>query len=166
MAQVGSTTSRKVVSLLQSQTGLPFSLSTLQAAAGLDLGPLTEGQIVALNIAPELAEKHNAIRYPMFCVRCDKVTNELTEKFRVFSGTAHLSVEVRHSQDRLEHLDEILHSCVEAVTQVLDSNRGDWGAGMFFGGSYEVVYTAIRRGGKNYLQSARVSFPVKVSTSA
>jgi hypothetical protein len=52
---------------------------------------------------------------------------------------------------------------VEAITGVLDANRGDWGNGVFYGGGYEVTFGASKHGGKNFLQAARVTFDVDVS---
>ena len=45
-----------------------------------------------------------------------------------------MAIEVRVSQDRLEGIEEQLQMYVDAVTQVLDQNRGDWGEGMFYAG--------------------------------
>ncbi|MEI9972412.1 MAG: hypothetical protein WDO73_10375 [Ignavibacteriota bacterium] len=58
---------------------------------------------------------------------CDKIVNSLVEKFRTFSGTVQAVVELRHSQDRLEGLQDTLESYTEAILQVLSANRGDWG---------------------------------------
>jgi hypothetical protein len=52
---------------------------------------------------------------------------------------------------------------VDAVTQVLDANRGSWGEGAFYAGGYEVSFDPIRHGGKNFIQSAKVSFEVDLS---
>ena len=53
----------------------------------------------------------------------------LTEKFRTFSGKVRTVAEVRVSQDRIEGIEEQLRLYVDAVTQVLDANRGSWGQG-------------------------------------
>jgi len=67
----------------------------------------------------------------MVNVYCEKVKNQLTEKFRTFSGTAQMTIEVRHSQDRLEGLQDSLQLYTDAATQVLAANRGDWAMGCF-----------------------------------
>jgi hypothetical protein len=72
-------------------------------------------------------------------------------------------MEVRSSQDRLEGLERQVQLYVDAVTKVLDGNRGDWGDGFFYGGGYEVVFGPVKRGGKSYLQTARISVDVDVS---
>jgi hypothetical protein len=53
---------------------------------------------------------------------------------------------------------------VDAVTQVLDSNRGTWGQGMFFTGGYAVNFDAVQHGGSNFVQVAKVSFEVDLSS--
>jgi hypothetical protein len=53
---------------------------------------------------------------------------------------------------------------VDAVTQVLDSNRGGWSQGMFFTGGYAVTFEAVQHGGSNFVQAAKVSFEVDLSS--
>ena len=121
--------------------------------------------IRAQNVAADLAELGEAVRYPAIQVYCEKVVNSLTEKFRTFSGTAQMAAEVRHSQDRLQGLQEGLEACADALTQVLDGNRGDWGSGMYYAGGYQVAFGAVKHGGKNYIQVAKVTFEIGVSIS-
>jgi hypothetical protein len=119
--------------------------------------------ILAQNASAEITEKAGQTHYPSLFVYCDKMSNPLKEKFRRFSGKAHMVVEVRHSQDRLETIEGNLQMYVDAVCALLDDSRGDWGDGAFYTGGYEVTYDAVTRGGKNYLQRARVGFDVEVS---
>jgi hypothetical protein len=81
----------------------------------------------------------------------------------VFSGEVGIIVEARVSQDRLDGLEDQLHGCVDAVTQALDENGGDWGDGVFYSGGYSVSYNQVKHGGRNYLQAAKVSFTVALS---
>ena len=53
---------------------------------------------------------------------------------------------------------------VDAVTEILDANRGCWGQGMFYGGGYEVKFEAIQHGGQNLIQVAKVTFEVDLSS--
>jgi hypothetical protein len=119
--------------------------------------------IVALNANVDIGEKTGHAQYPALLVYCDKVSNSLKEKFRQFSGKAHLVVEVRCSQDRIEGLEASTQLYVDAVCALLDDSRGDWGNGSFYSGGYEVNYEAIGRGGKNFLHRARVGFEIEVS---
>jgi hypothetical protein len=90
--------------------------------------------------------------------------NLLREKFRTFSGTAEMVIEFRTSQDQLDDMQPNLQSYVDAVTEVLDSNRGDWGDGVFFAGAYEVAFGGVKHGGRNFLQIGKISFVVQIST--
>jgi hypothetical protein len=45
----------------------------------------------------------------------------------------------------------------------LDSNRGDWGGGMYYAGGYQVAFGAVKSGGKNLVQTAKVTFEIGVS---
>lgn len=72
-------------------------------------------------------------------------------------------VEVRQSQDRLNAIETNLETLVDAVCALLDDARGDWGSGTFYTGGYEVSYDAVIRGGRNFLQRAKVGFNVEVS---
>jgi hypothetical protein len=96
-------------------------------------------------------------------VYCTKVVNELREKFRTFSGDAQMTVEVRVSQDRLDQIETNLQAYTDAVTQVLDNSRGDWGDGMFFDGEYDVTFGGVKHGGRNFLQIAKISFVLEIS---
>jgi len=97
-------------------------------------------------------------------VYVDRVRNLLTEKFRKFSGKVRTVAEVRVSQDRIEGIEEQLRLYVDAVTQVLEANRGSWGEGAFYTGGYEVTFEPVKHGGKNFLQAAKVVFEVDLSS--
>jgi hypothetical protein len=96
-------------------------------------------------------------------VYCEQIVNQMTEKFRTFSGTVQMTVEIRHSQDRLEGLQAGLDLYVDAMTAVLDTSRGDWGDGAFYGGGYKVAFSAVKQGGKNFIQVAKIIFEIGVS---
>jgi hypothetical protein len=119
--------------------------------------------IVAQNASVDISEKTGHAHYPAVLVYCDKLSNTLKEKFRQFSGKAHMVVEVRHSQDQLTSIEANLSTYVDSVCALLDDSRGDWGGGAIYGGGYEVSYEAVGRGGTNFLQRAKVGFDVEVS---
>jgi hypothetical protein len=163
MAQAGSVGARKLVQMLASGNGLPASVAAVAEAANESLQPIGAAQIVAQNVAADLIERSSTVRYPAVHVYCEKLSNTLREKFRTFSGKAHLALEVRSSQDRLEGLERQVQLYVDAVTGVLDRRRGDWGDGLFYGGGYEAVFGPVKRGGKNYVQTAKITIEVDVS---
>jgi hypothetical protein len=151
------------LTILQDPTGLPFAVGAVAARASVTLEPVEVGRIISQNVAYDLAEKTAGAQYPSVYVYCEKISNLLTEKFRTFSGKASMVVDVRVSQDRLEGIENQVALYVEAVTDVLDGHRGCWGQGMIYGGGYEVSFGGIKHGGKNFIQSAKVSFEVDIS---
>jgi hypothetical protein len=89
--------------------------------------------------------------------------NVQREKFRKFSGDAEMVVEARVSQDRLDGIETNLHVYVDAITQVLNDNRGDWGDGVFYSGGYEISFGGIKHGGRNFIHIAKISFALEIS---
>jgi hypothetical protein len=157
MAGIGSAATRKVMERLAGP-----------AEAGSTVGALTEAgyenaTMRAQNAAADLVERAGGARYPLVTVYCEKVVNSLREKFRSFSGTVEIAIEVRHSQDRLEGMEEAIEQQTDAVTTALAASRGDWGDGMYYAGGYEVSFGRVARGGKNYTQVAKVTFEIGVS---
>jgi hypothetical protein len=143
MPSIASAAASKVVQLL--------SVATSSAA------------ISAQNVSFDLAERSLDMKYPAVYVYCQKIANLLREKFRSFSGKLFMVVEVRLSQDRLEELEKKLQMYVDTITRALDQNRGDWGQGMFYTGGYEAEFAPVKRGGKNFIQVAKITFEVQVS---
>ena len=165
MAQVGRLTTSKLMSVLTASDGLPAAVADLSTTQSLSLPAVTAGQIMVQNVTPEISERSSIIQYPLVCVYCNKITNQLREKFRSFSGDAQMVIEMRVSQDRLDQIEANVQSYIDAVTQVLDQTRGDWGDGVFYPGGYEVTYGAVKHGGKNFLQIAKVSFVLEISAN-
>lgn len=164
MAQAATIAANKFIEFLASpETGAAQAAATLAADSGVALAPLAAERIVNQNIPVALAERSQAVKYPAVHVYSDRVRNVLTEKFRTFSGKVRTVAEVRFSQDRVDGIEEQLRLYVEAVTQVLDANRGSWGEGLFFAGAYEVSFDPVQHGGRNFLQIARVMFEVDLS---
>ncbi len=163
MAQVASIGTQKVLDLLQSPNGLQPVVAGIANELGMKPGSVIAAAIVGQNIAADVLEKSSGAAYPAVQIYCERVTNLLREKFRVFSGKARMAVEARVSQDRIEGIDSVLQLYVDGVTEVLDANRGDWGQGMFYTGGYEVSYGPVRHGGRNFLQSAKIVFEIDIS---
>ncbi|MFB3829035.1 MAG: hypothetical protein ACE15B_19870 [Bryobacteraceae bacterium] len=153
----------KVIALLTAPTGMNAELAELGAAERMVLPEIGPQQLLRQNVAADLTERTGEVQYPVVHVYCEKLSNEMREKFRRFSGRAFMAVEARVSQDRLEDIERVLQMYVDAVTRVLDDNRGDWGGGMFYAGGYEAVFSPVKRGGKNFAQTAKVTFEVGVS---
>jgi hypothetical protein len=163
MAWVGSTVTAQVLELLAAPQGLNACVSTLALAENVTLAPVGPNQLLVQNVSIELAERSTDVTYPAVSVYCEKIANQLKEKFRNFSGYALVAIEVRVSQDRLEGIEDQVQMYLDAVTQVLDQNRGDWGEGMYYAGGYEAVFTPVKHGGQNFIQTGKVTFNVGVS---
>ncbi len=164
-ARLGSAATAKVIERVTGPKGVNASLAALTQADRISVSGLAAGQVSAYNAAAEIAERTTGLRYPAVCVYCEKLTNSLTEKFRKFSGTARMAVEIRHSEDRLEELQGRLELYADAVAQTLNGACGDWGDGMYYAGGYEVAFGAVKRGGRNFIQPAKITFEIEVSRS-
>jgi hypothetical protein len=165
MAQTASVVTNKLRSLFAAGEGLPGTLSVIADLSGTPLPTFSTQQLIAQNVAPDVIEKSVATKYPAVHVYCSKVSNQLREKFRTFSGQVEMVAEVRVSQDRLEGLETVMQLYTDAVTRVLDQNRGDWGSGVFYTGGYEIAYGPVKHGGKNFLQIAKITFTAELSSN-
>jgi hypothetical protein len=163
--RIGSLAARKVIQRMTAPAGVSANLASLTFGAEQQPAQLNAAQIRPQNVAADLAERGDPVVYPAANVYCDKIINSLVEKFRTFSGTLQMVIELRTSQDRLGGLQDGLELYADAVMQMLDANRGDWGDGMYYGGGYQVVFSAVKHGGKNYIQTAKVTFEIGVSIS-
>src|SRR5205085_10265143 len=133
-SKIGSAVTTKVVARITGRTGVNAGLASLTQEEREFAGLIEVAQVRPQNVAAEMAERALGAKYPAVNVYCEKIVNGLREKFRVFSGTVQMAMELRHSQDRLDGLQERLEVYVDAAMQMLNSGRGDWGDGMFFGG--------------------------------
>ena len=164
-AKIGSAATVKVIQRITGPAGVNSGLAALKQAGNALASPLETAQVRSQNVAPDVADRSTTVQYPAMNVYCEKIVNTLKEKFRTFSGGVQMAIELRHSQDRLDGLQDALELYTDALTQVLNVGRGDWGDGMFYGGAYEVAFGPVKKGGKNYIQVAKVTFEIGVSRS-
>jgi hypothetical protein len=165
MTQAGTVAAGKLLGRLQAPAGLQQKIGQIAEVAAFEL-PLVEfDHIQTRNIAADVLEKSTAFKYPVVLVYAERIKNKQTEKFRRFSGQVDLVVEMRLTQDRVDDLEAKIGAYVDAVTDVLESTRGDWGDCVYYSGQYEVVFDAVKRGGTGFAQRARVMLPVHVSVS-
>lgn len=150
------------VDLLNGTTGLATTLteySTSIEITGIPVvgGPPPEAPTAEVSYVPqELDEQQAKVVYPVCRVYCDQIKNTGRVKFRKFSGSYRVVVEVTHSQDRLHGLSETLQATTDAVGEVFDKNQGNLGNGMVLLPGYEVQIDAVKKGGLHYVQKARV----------
>jgi hypothetical protein len=165
MAQAARLAITHLRQLLVGDDTLAAECAAIAQKNGLDVPALWADTVLDFHIAPELAEKGTPVKYPVVYVYCDRVHNKLHEKFRTFSGTADLNIEIRVSHDHADELQAMLQLYVEAVTNVIDGRRGTWSREIFHAGDYEIAFGPVKRGGRNFLQTARVKLQVFISAA-
>jgi len=164
-ARIGSAAAAKVIARINAPAGMNAGLAALTAGESSPASPIAAAQVRAQNVAADLAERSTVVQYPLVHVYCEKIVNDLSEKFRSFSGRAQMAIELRHSQDNLNGLQEAVELYTDSITQTLDSTRGDWGDGMYYTGGYEVALGAVKQGGRKFIQAAKITFQIGVSRS-
>src|SRR5579884_3518637 len=123
--QIGSAASQLVIQRLTGQSGANSNLAAL--TQGLPPLPgLDPAQIRTGNISADLAEQSAALKYPCANVYCEKIVNSQKEKFRTFSGTVQMAIDLRHSEDRVERVQSNLELYADSLMGVLDASSGDW----------------------------------------
>jgi hypothetical protein len=142
---------------------LSENLGAVGQLLGITLPQIEAKQLYAQNVAQALVERAVDLKYPALLVYCEKISNDLREKFRTFSGKAAMVIEIRVSQDRIGGLENLLQTYVDVVTRILDQNRGDWGNGVFYTGGYQAAFGPMEHGGRNFIQTGKISFEVAVS---
>ncbi|MBC8167107.1 MAG: hypothetical protein H7Y20_14715 [Bryobacteraceae bacterium] len=161
MTQTASFAISQLATILRGDDGVNAAYAAL--VTDQSSTPPALAEILELYAPPDLTEKASSIRYPVIHIYCDRIVNSLKEKFRTFSGTADLNIDVRVSHDHLNELGSQLQFYLQGITDVLDRKRGHWADGMFYTGGYEILFSPVKRGGRNYLQSARVSLEVHIN---
>lgn len=163
MAGLGREAVRTFAEMLKHPQGLAGAIADIAQREQIELTPIGDEQVITQNVAPEAAERSIGGRYPSVYVYCEGITNLMKEKFRKFSGKIQMAAEVRVSHDRIERVTDALQYYVEALAEVLEANRGEWGPGLYYAGGYKVEFGPIKHGGKNFLQGAKVRFELEGS---
>jgi hypothetical protein len=163
MARISTIATSALTGHLSGQEGLPEKVGALLLTRDIGTPRISAADIQERHVAADLVEKTSGVRYPAVYVYCERVVNELREKFRTFSGKADLVVDIRVSHEHMDEMQASLQTYVEAVTDVLDKKRGHWGTGVFFSGGYQIQFGPIKRGGRSFVQSAKVELTVNVS---
>jgi hypothetical protein len=154
---------QKFAGRLTNGNSLSQMVASLAASAQANVPAINKEQIVLTPAPAEMADRNMQLGYPRVCVYSNAAKNAQTEKFRSFSGTVTVSAEIWASGDLLTDVDQWIHFYVEGVTQVLRSNVGDWGDGMFYSGVYDLQFQPPKAGGLGFVESAKVSFTLQVS---
>lgn len=165
MTSIANSATSKIVQWLSAPSGLNATISAIAEETSTPLQPVAARQFFTNNVASDIAEKSEEVKYTAVYVYCDKIANTLNEKFRSFSGQLQMAIEVRVSQDRLDGLELSSQLYSESVTQTLNQIRGDWGNGLFYAGTYDVSFGPVKHGGKNFIKTVKITFPVEASVN-
>jgi len=71
------------------------AVAELAEETGVTLAALPPAHVISQNVAAELSEKSQVVKYPVVHVYADRIRNDLKEKFRTFSGTVRTVAEVQ-----------------------------------------------------------------------
>jgi hypothetical protein len=112
-----------------------------------------------------LADQNLQLTYPRVCIYSSTLKNSQIEKFRSFSGQVILVADIWASGDLITDVDTWIHFYVEAVTNILQSNTGDWGNGIFYSGAYDVQFQPPKPGGLGFVGAAKLTFALNVSVN-
>jgi hypothetical protein len=154
-----------LANLLTANRALSLQIAAVEAEFGYTLPVIPSSQIILSLADADTIDRRQQISYPRIAVYADRVVNNLREKFRTLSGTVSATIAVSASADLVDQVEQWIHYYVEAVTNVLRQNIGDWGNGMFFPGTYDVQLQPPKPGGSGFVQTATVTCIVSVSSN-
>jgi hypothetical protein len=154
---------QKFSDLLTTNNALQEQIDSIASSTSKTVPLITPAQVVLSSAAPGMGDEDLQLTYPRICLYCAAVKNMLLEKFRSLSGTVLVVAEVWASGNLISETDEWIHYYVEAMTDILRKNIGDWGEGIFFSGIYDVQLQAPKVGGIGYVESAKVTCALNVS---
>ena len=156
---------QKFVNFLAGGNALQGAISALSAAANVDVPVITSTQILLSSVGPDIADKNIQLTYPRVCVYSTALKNNQQEKFRSLSGSVSVAADIWASGNIVTQTDLWIHFYLQAVTQILQQNVGDWGNGIFYSGVYDVSFQQPKAGGLGFVQSAKVTCSLNVSQS-
>lgn len=154
---------QKVQNLLTTGNALQQNIETIVSSTNTTVPVIMSSQIILSSAPPDLGDKDLQLTYPRVSLYSAAVKNMQIEKFRSLSGAISVIAEVWASGNLISETDQWIHYYVEAVTDILRQNIGDWGDGIFFSGIYDVQLQAPKAGGLGYVESAKVTCSLNVS---
>ena len=154
---------QKLSNLLTGEDALQQQIAAIAASCNVNVPLIIPAQVVLSSASPAIGDMNVQLSYPRVCLYSGGVKNTQLEKFRSLSGTVSVVAEIWASANLVTDADKWIHFYVEAVTDILRKNIGDWGDGLFFSGIYEVQFQAPGAGGLGFAQSATVTCGLNVS---
>jgi hypothetical protein len=142
---------------------LAQTVTQLATADNVPVPVILPSQVLVSSATPQMGDMDLELTYPRVCLYTTGLKNTQIEKFRSLSGTMTLVVDVWASGNLMTQVDQWTHYYVEAVTDILRQNIGDWGNGVFFDGTYDLQFHSPIAGGLGFAQNARVTCSLHVS---
>jgi hypothetical protein len=158
-------TAQKFSDLLTNENTLEQQITAMADSANVVVPGITAVQVVLSSSSPGIGDKNIQLTYPRVCLYSSGLKNTHLEKFRSLSGTVSVIAEIWASGNLVSDTDTWIHFYVEALTDILRQNTGDWGDGVFFSGAYEVQFQPPNTGGVGFVQSAKVTCNLNVGRS-
>ena len=156
---------QQAAALFTSGNLLAQNITELAAANNLTVPVILSSQVIVSSATPQIGDMNMQLTYPRVCLYTTGLKNTHIEKFRSLSGTISLVADIWASANLMTQLDQWSHYYVEAVTDILRQNVGDWGNGIFFDGSYDLQFNSPASGGFGFIQNAKVTCSLHVSQS-
>lgn len=154
---------QKVQDILTNANALESQVYGLALEANVELPTIPSQEVMVSAIPPSIGDNNVQFTYPRICLYSSGLKNTQFEKFRSLSGTVSVIAEIWASGNMVTQADQWIHFYVEAVTDLLRQNIGDWGDGIYFSGVYDVQFQQPKAGGFGFVQSAKVTCDINVS---
>lgn len=138
-------------------------ITNLAAASGMTIPVILSSQVVVTSAPPQIGDMDLQLSYPRICLYTAGLKNTHVEKFRSLSGTISLIADIWASGNLMTQIDQWTHFYVEAITDILGQNIGDWGNGVFFDGTYDLQFYSPALGGLGFVQNAKITCSLHVS---
>jgi hypothetical protein len=154
---------QKVSDLLVMGNALQQQIDMIAKACNKTVPLIGLGQVVLSSASPDLGDKAVQLTYSRVCLYSAGLRNTRLEKFRSLSGSIAVVADIWASANLVDEVDEWIHFYVEAITNILGQNIGDWGDGIFFSGAYDVQFQIPKVGGIGYVESAKLTCNLNIS---
>jgi hypothetical protein len=165
MKPLSLTAVQRLLTKLTTGNALEQAVSAAATEADVNVPAIQSSQVVISSAPANTTDLNLQMTYPRVCISASTSQNTRLEKFRSFSGTITLAAEISASGSFLGDVEQWIHFYVAGMESVLRGNVGDWGDGMFFGGTYDVQFQPPKSGGFGYVQSAKLACQLHVSVS-
>ena len=141
---------QKLSDLMTKNDALQRSIASMNSSGKPSIPAITAAQIFLTAAGPEIWDRDVQLGYPRVCIYGGGFKNTQREKFTSLSGTLSLFAELWASGNLLGEPESWIHYYVEAFTDILTKNKGDWGDGVLFPGNFDVQLQPPRSGPRIY----------------